>query len=730
MRLLLLLALCVSPLFAQLPVARLNRVVPAGAQIGSPRDVVIEGSDIDESSALLFTHPGISAVKKTENTFTVAVATNVPPGIYEVHFVGRFGATNPRAFVVSDLPESLNSGTNKTLAAAQEFPFNTVINGMSPGAGAWFYKFKATAGQRILFECQTREIDSRMEPVLTLFTPAGKELARDRASGLLDFTSKADQDVILKIHDLQFRGIDDFRLCARVTPWIDFTLPAALEPGQKSMVTLFGRNLPNGKKSRFEGLDELEVEITGPKEAASSYLSRIPAAAAVDAFEYRFQNSNPVLISLATAQPILEGAPITVPCEVQGQFFPARNVDSYQFDLAKGEVAWVEVFSHRLGMNTDPFLVAHRVTKNDKGEEQLVDTQEAYDNDTNIGGPEFNTTTRDPALRLESKDGGTYRVQVRDLFNQSVADSHRIYRLSIRKETPDFRLIAFAPAPPPLNKDSKELHPWGAFLRRGDSVPVKILVLRRDNFSGEIEVSAEGLPTGVTASPLTIPSGANSAMLILSATEEAASWAGSVRIVGKSKDLRRVARSAAIGWSVGDYNNERVFGNLTQELMLSVSGKELAPLALAPEKTVDAAVGSKATLPIKIARRHEFNGAVKFRTLIEPAKEFEVDGKATNATFEIDLNQIKLPAGAHRIPLYATVPGRYRRITPEEAKATEEEIKKLKESLPAVAEAPKKDEINNRIKALEPRLQYRDVTATFYGFAEINVTNAPAAVSK
>ena len=69
---------------------------------------------------------------------------------------------------------------------------------------------------------------------------------------------------------------------------------------------------------------------------------------------------------------------------------------------------------------SDPFALIQRVTKNDKGEEQISDVQEMYDNDQNAGGNEFNTTTRDPAYRFEVKEAGTYRVKLRDLFNKSL----------------------------------------------------------------------------------------------------------------------------------------------------------------------------------------------------------------------------------------------------------------------------------------------------------------------
>ena len=48
------------------------------------------------------------------------------------------------------------------------------------------------------------------------------------------------------------------------------------------------------------------------------------------------------------------------PCEIAGQFFPAGDVDCFTFDAKKGDVFWIEVFSQRLGLPTNPFLLVQR----------------------------------------------------------------------------------------------------------------------------------------------------------------------------------------------------------------------------------------------------------------------------------------------------------------------------------------------------------------------------------
>src|SRR6185436_7810825 len=140
------------------------------------------------------------------NKFLVTIATNVPPGVYEARIVGRFGISNPRSFVVSDLPESIAPTTNNSLARAAAMAINTVVNGHAAANSAAFFKISAKKGQRILIDCQAKAIDSRMQAALILYGAAGKELERNRHGGLLDFIPPADGEYLLKLYDFVFRG--------------------------------------------------------------------------------------------------------------------------------------------------------------------------------------------------------------------------------------------------------------------------------------------------------------------------------------------------------------------------------------------------------------------------------------------------------------------------------------------------------------------------------------------
>jgi len=338
------------------------------------------------------------------------------------------------------------------------------------------------------------------------------------------------------------------------------------------------------------------------------------------------------------------------PCEVQGQFYPAGDVDRYKFDVKKGEVWWVEVFSHRLGFPTDPLL--------------LINDQEFNDIDANVGGVEFKTNSRDAVGRFEAKEDGACRVAVRDLFGRLVADPRNTYRLVVRRETPDFALIAMPQAPPP-KKDSRETQVWGCVLRRGETLPIKVMTLRQDDFKGEISVQAADLPPGVASSELTIPGDKNSGTLLVSASESATNWTGPISIVGKATVGTHKAQSATVIWNVPDYNNEPVRSRLADEFVLGVCD-DVAPITIASvdAKTYEVPAAGKLAIPLSVTRRGEFTEAFKLKTFgvaaLDSLKEIEVAEKGTNATVELDLSQQKLSPGSYSFYLQGQTKGKYR----------------------------------------------------------------------
>ena len=663
------------PGFGQLPSARLLTIAPAGAKSGSIVEVTVSGSDLDGATELRFSQAGITAASKGTNRFEMTIAREVPPGIYDALVVGKYGASNPRAFAVGALAEvakAKNSSDSPQIVALE-----STINGRTEANVIDYFLIQAKQGQRVLVRCEAREIDSKLEPVLELVDSAGREVSRSRTGGLLDYTAPADGEFTVRLHDLTYRGGPEFfyRLSLGIFPHVDFVQP--ISGGPKSKFAVFGRNLPGGKivdgKAR-PLLERMELELAADDPSLTKPSSTLPAQAALELFEYRVRNerggSDAVLIRFPTVPVLAEQEPnntpataqkITVPGEVAGQFQVNGDRDWFSFEAKKGDVFWIEVISQRIGLPTDPLVIIQRT-----GTNGVTDVLELNDSPANIGGAEFITTHRDPSGRWEVKEDGAYLVQMRDLFTQPQRTPALVYQLVIRKPSPDFRLVASSPAPLP-KKDAKDVPVATTALRRGETMPLKVLALRRDGFDGAIELAVENLPKGVFASPGRIEAGKNSGLLLLHASGGAAGSAEFVKIRGTASvggtNLTREARATSLTWPVSDAATEPAFSRVGANCVVSVM-EETFPLRLsaAEDKTWETAAGSKIKIPLKLERDGEFTASWKLKPVgvagLEPMKEFDFDPKSTNAVCEIDLGQQKLAPGSYTFALQGLAVGR------------------------------------------------------------------------
>lgn len=556
--------------FAQLPQAKLFSVFPPGAQAGAATDVAIaNGAELDEANRLIFNHPGIKAEQKVNeangvktpvaNTFVVTVDGGVPDGIYEVRFGGRFGVSNPRSFVISHRKETNEVEPNNAKEQATPIELNSTINGRTDGNQFDYFKLTGKAGQRVLALCQAGRIDSRLKPMIDLQDASGRRLAFTRGTGrrdtLLDVTLPADGDYFVRVIDHVYGGgVDHFyRLTATTGPYIDFVLPPAGVVGSNTQVTLFGRGLPGGQPAGItvdgKPLEKVAVSVMVPGDIENLPLADNLRASqgAIDAFTYVWNspagNANPVLMTIASAPVGLEQEPndvpaqankLTIPTEIAGQFQARGDVDYFTFDAKAGEVYWIEVFGDRAGSLADPNIALDRVVKDDKGNETVSRVTAQDDTGTNLVPNVFETLNDDPAFQFVVPADGAYRLSIRDRFYESRGDARMVYRLAIRKESPDFRVALLPEAP--LQDNNQGANTYPATLRKGENLSVRVIAYRRDGFNGAIDVSVENLPPGVTCKGTSIGPGQNVSNLVFACAEDAPDGSfGFVKVIAKAR---------------------------------------------------------------------------------------------------------------------------------------------------------------------------------------------------
>jgi hypothetical protein len=322
-------------------------------------------------------------------------------------------------------------------------------------------------------------------------------------------------------------------------------------------------------------------------------------------------------------------------------------------------------------------VLVQRVTR-DGAKETLTDVAELSDipspmkissNGYSYDGPPYDAGSPDVNGKVEIKEDGTYRVQVRDLFGGTRSDPNNTYRLIVRQAAPDFSLAAWAVHMTLRNGDRNALSKPIA-LRGGAAMAFEVVAIRRDGFDDEIQLEMEGLPPGVSATGLKIAKGKSVGMMIISAADTAKPAATVAKLIGRAKingaEVRREGRLASMEWPVKDAKHEIPSPRLMADIPVSVTDSELAPvtIAAAENKVWQAKVGETLKIPLKLTWRNEFTGtSIKMRAYgagFEGLKEIDIPVKAATHELVLDLAALKVPAGDHALALYGIGVSKYR----------------------------------------------------------------------
>src|SRR5579864_2029036 len=225
--------LCSSRVQAQIPHPRLQSVIPAGYTAGNSVDITVAGGDLEGVNALWFDHPGLRAFHLKGLTFRVAIAPGTPIGQHDVRALGPLGVSNPRVFVVSDRPELRETEPNNLPAQANSIALNTVVNGEISATDIDCFAFEGRKEERVFVELWAARIDSRLDAIVRVYGPDGRELAeREGGAGpdpFLDLKLPADGRYTVKVHDVIYAGSTDhfYRLMVHDGPHLDTVLPRA-----------------------------------------------------------------------------------------------------------------------------------------------------------------------------------------------------------------------------------------------------------------------------------------------------------------------------------------------------------------------------------------------------------------------------------------------------------------------------------------------------------------------
>ncbi|MDB5299378.1 MAG: peptidase domain protein, partial [Phycisphaerales bacterium] len=452
----------------------------------------------------------------------LSAAPDAALGEREVRLMSPAGVSAPLRVSVGQFPEIAEKEPNNTPETAQEVTLPATLVGKVEGGGdVDCFRFSATKDQKFVFDLHAARSGSQLDAALSVFDAKGHELSTkiDFHAGdpTLLFDVPADGQYVFIVRDLQYRGGGDFgyRIDAGVIPYLQALLPMTAEPGKPAEVTPVGVNLPDSAKIpldlTYAAAGDITVRATGPGGLSNAMKLEI--------------NELPAFVEKGDNRSVQAAAAVPFPVDISARIEKAGDEGYFKFHVAQKQAVTLEVIARRMGSPVNGLLTLRNVQGN------AIETNEG------ASGPDARVT--------RELDAGDYVASVRDLFFHG--GPGYAYRLQIRGGATAAQQQDF----------SVRFLPNAVRISRSGNAVVYCDVQRRGDFKGDVTVTLEDLPPGVSCPPLVVNEklpGA-SGMLVISAANEAP--AGSFPI--------KLRATATVGSQLVTHLAEPMLGGRTVE---------------------------------------------------------------------------------------------------------------------------------------------------------------------
>ncbi len=499
------LALIPTLTFAQIA-PQIDYLFPAGGQRGTTVDVEMAGKYMPGPCGVWVDGSGIvSKTKTTEGRLQLAIAADAALGNHFVRIFSVQGGSTPRPFVVGELPEMIEHSSE----SPQSIAFPVTVNGqLNPQGDVDQFQLVLKAGQQIVCAVEARRFGSPSDTTLRLLDSAGRVVAIGNdhrgLDALLAYRCTTDGNFVLQLYNFDLSGRPNhvYRLTLTDGPYVDYAFPPGLQRGLKSTVGLFGWNLSTGNTLAYSAMPNPEESLHQVVIPNSPNRLAIPVGNWPEKIEAEPNDD------AASAQAI------SVPMTVNGRFAKPADADVFRFAAKKGQQVKIDVAAAELGFATDTVLTV----SNDK--------------DAVLKTVDDDRGTPDPSLLFTATADGDYTVTLKERAARGRADL--IYRITFAEPEPDLQISV---------KTSEYAMESGAELE------IPVTITKQDGFAEEFELTATGLPTGVTVETQQLAAKSPAAVkLKFVAAKNLPFPASTIRIVARStlngKPIERIAQAA------------------------------------------------------------------------------------------------------------------------------------------------------------------------------------------
>ena len=433
------------------------------------------------------------------------VDADCPLGPREVRVATSQGASSVGLVVVVDDPviTEADDVANDTPASAQKLSFPIVVSGrIGKLEDVDWYTFEAQRGQRITFEVwgnrlenKIHDLQTHLDPILSLHDHQGRELATADntrfADPLLSFQVPSTGKYFLQVRDTTYTGNPAwvYALHAVTGPVGTAVFPMAVNPGTIAHLEIIGPgedrprtiDLPVSKNVE-PGVQEFSLSAGGGSLPVPLVVTTLPVSTETGDTPAAGDHAQSTLLPVALC----------------GRLGTQGDADGYRFEARKGVIYAFEVVARRAASECDPVI-------------RVLDAKGSIvseaDDTRGLG--------KDARIEWKAPADGGFVLQVADLHDRGGMAFG--YVLLAEAANPDFTLTC--------DPDLINVGPGGR-------VPVFVRLTRRNGFGGAVTLGWQGLPHGVTASPLSIAPSMTEGVIVVSAAGETGRSAALVNLEG------------------------------------------------------------------------------------------------------------------------------------------------------------------------------------------------------
>jgi hypothetical protein len=402
-----------------------------------------------------------------EVTLKITIDPGAELGDREIRLRTPAGLTNPLVFQVGQIPENRPWDKDDD-ALPQPVQPPTVLNGQIMPGEVDRYPLQLQRGQQLVIAAQARKlmpyladaVPGWFQAVVAIYDPSGKELAYGNECGFdpdpaFSFRVPADGQYTLEIRDALYRGRADFiyRVDIAEEPLMRPLFPSGSRGGVR-ILTAESLSKPVQPRFRFPGGPLPQCEEIEPNDTGRTAMR------------------------------------ITLPKIIHGSIGAPGDRDVFRFSGHAGDVVVAEVYARRMGSPLDSLL-------------RLIDLSGrvvAWNDDHDDMEEGLLTHHADSYLSVKLPATGDYYLQLTDA--QRHGGPEYSYYLRIGSPQPDFALRI---TPSTLN------------IPAGRSVAATVYALRKDGWTGDIDLVMKDPPPGFTLSGARIPSGRDQVRITVAA---------------------------------------------------------------------------------------------------------------------------------------------------------------------------------------------------------------------